>query len=157
MSACDLVDEKGTWTAALEAEERQRLGPLKAHLEGLEAGRRRTPEEINAVLVSALQAEITLLRMTRVFPRACASRRMNVMDALAHGPTAELGWQLYRCWRALGVSEGTQKVILRDVFTVVGAETANYRKELFRATLATADKGTGPEVHNSLAAEGSGK
>lgn len=140
----------------LESEERQRLDALRAHVEALEAEERPTPAQVNNLLVSALQAHSTLFRMSRVFPHASASRRVNAMEALDHVPTAALACQLHRCWGALGVTAATQKLILLKALTTVGTETAEYRKEFFADVRPFDRKHADPTAHEGLSAEGSG-
>lgn len=126
-------------------------------MKGLRAEERPRREQINALLVSVLQAQATLLRMSRVFPDLSASRRMSAVAALDHGLTVALARQLHRSWRALGVTVSTQKVILRDALLTVGKQTTTRRKELFLGVQSLVRKGIDPKAHQSLAAEGLGQ
>lgn len=141
----------------LEAEERARLQALTARIDALVAEQRPTPGQIDELLVSALQAQATLGRSTRLFPLSSDSRRIDKARALAHGPTTALGGQLYRCWSALGVTAATQRVLLEKVLLSVGTETSKARAGLFPHLGVKWRKGIHAETHAAFAAEGTGQ
>lgn len=149
--------ERVLWVATLETEERERLQSLKASMGGLEREGAPAPEQINALLVSAFEAQTTLLRMSRVFPARSDNRRLDLEKALKHRPTMELAWQLYRCWRALGVTAATQKLILRDALLAASTKTASIRSRLFVNLQKNWKRGIDRNAHAGFAAEGSGQ
>ena len=151
------AEERTLWTAVLEAEENERLKPLRANMKALESGETLTPNQINGLLVSAVQAQITLLRMSRVFPEAAANRRVDVTSAVRHGPTMELASELRLHWSALGVTDSTLKLFLRRAIAFVGSYTRRDREQVFADTKTNFRYGVEPEAKNALAAEGAGK
>lgn len=106
------AEERDSWLGVLEAEERRRLEVLNASLRAYEA--EPSPEQVNDLLVSALQAQATLTRMSRVFPLGNTHRLVDPGNVLSHSPTLALVCQLRRCWTALGVTDSTLSTILRD-------------------------------------------
>ena len=146
-----------SWTSVLEAEENERLKSLRANMKALESGETLTPNQINSLLISAVQGQVTLFRMSRVFPETTANRRVNLTSAVRHGPTLELACQLHRCWRALGVTDSTLKLFLRHAFSFAGAWTLHAREELFSSVKPNVRTGVDPKAQDALAAEGSCK
>lgn len=140
----------------LEAEELERLDSLKARISEFGADETRTPSQINALLVAGLQAQITLMRMSRVFPRRASSRTVDVASALAHRPTAGLARELYHCWKALGLTKTTLKDILTQVVSAIGKQTLTARGGLFVDLQPGVWRGVDPKAGMSLMAEGSG-
>lgn len=151
------AEEKKLWIATLEAEERARLSSLRASTEELKGEEVLLPRQVNALLVAALQAELTLMRMSRVFPSISSSRCTDVSSALGHGPTAVLASRLHHFWRALGVTQPTLKVLLREIALAVGEQTRMARMELFVGTVRNMRRGVDPKARSSLAAEGGGQ
>ncbi|PHJ15497.1 hypothetical protein CSUI_010692 [Cystoisospora suis] len=148
------ADERASWLAVLEAEELQRLDFLSATVDAFETEERPTSEKASDLLVSVLQAETAVLRMSRVFPSGTRRRGMNTLEALGHAPTAALASLLGRCWRALGVSDFAQKNLIRSALSGVGAESAAHRKSLFAGVQQRRRSGIDPKAPGSLAAEG---
>lgn len=144
------------WMATLEEEERDRLDSLKASISVFETKKTPEPQQINALLVSALQAQVTLMRMSRVFPNHSLSRSTHVSSALSHEPTAALACELHHCWKTLGVSGPTLEVFLRDAVFAIGEQTRRARGKLF-ANLLPRKRGADLKAHTYLAAEGSGQ
>lgn len=142
--------------AALEAEEYERLESLRASINALELKETPTRYQFNAVLVSALQGQITLWRMSRVFPAPSGGKRVDISLALRHGPTLELAWRLRHCWRALGVTDGTLEVLLQQALIAVRASTRDIRAELFSEVSPHLQRGIDPKARAALEAEGSG-
>lgn len=151
------AEERGLWTATLEEEEQHRRASLRAGINVLEAEEMPTPSQINALLASALQAQVTLMRMSRVFPSISSSRRTDVTNALGHGPTAALAGDLHRAWNVLGITGPTLIDLLRQVVFTVGTETQSARMDLFAAVIGSMRRGVDPKARASLAAEGSGQ
>lgn len=145
------------WLATLESEERDRVDSLRASIDAVAAAEMPTPDRVNALLVSALQAEVTLMRMSRVFPDAAATKRTDVAKALGHPPTAALAYELHRAWKALGVSDPTVAVLLRQVMRTVGEQTRSARVKFFVHLLPKLQRGVDPNAHKSFAAEGPGQ
>ena len=142
------------WTASLEAEERDRLESLRARINEFQTEERPTHRQINALLVSAVQAQITLMRMSRVFPKSSSTKYINLISAKSHGPTAALAFELHRCWKVLGVSEPTLKVLLRQAVTAVGKKTRSARLALFVDLKPGVRHGVDPEACMRFMAEG---
>lgn len=69
--------------------------------------------QISVLLVSALQAHATLMRMSRVFPATGCNRLVDPGSVLSHSLSLRLAQQLRRCWRALGVTDSALRVILK--------------------------------------------
>lgn len=90
----------------------QRLRSLDASMKAFSSEETPTSRQTNDLLVSALQAHATLMRMSRVFPAARACKRVDVGSALGHAPTRALAGQLRCCWTALGVTDSTLKAML---------------------------------------------
>ena len=151
------AEESKTWVAALEAEENERLESLLASINAFEAEETPTQSRVNALLVSALQGQLTLMRMSRVFPERKATKRLDVSRALRHRLTLELASRLHRCWRSLGLTGSTVKQLLREAFTAVGAQTRTARVKLFSDLIPTQGRGIDPKAHVALEAEGSGQ
>lgn len=144
------------WTPTLETEERERIRSLRVAMNALQSGDRPTSDQVDELLVSALQAQATLIRSTRLFPLLNDSRRLDKARALNHIPTTELACQLYRCWRMLGVAAATQKVLLREVFMTIGTTTGKARAQLFGGLTKNWKKGVDAKAHAGFAAEGPG-
>lgn len=151
------ADERPAWLATLEAEERQHLESLRESIGALAKEEKPRPRQINALLVSAIQAQVALMRMSRVFPDRASTRRTDVNRALGHGPTAALARELHRGWKALGVSDPTLEVLLRQVVLTIGDRTRTARANLFVDLVPDLRKGVDPGAHRSLAAEGAGQ
>ena len=151
------AEERNLWTATLELEERDRIGSLRASINALEAEEMPAPHQINALLVSALQAQATLMRMSRVFPNPSSSRLNDVTRALGHGPTVALASELGRAWKVLGMSDPALVVLLRQVICTVGEQTRRARAELFVNLIPNMRRGVDPQACTGLAAEGSGQ
>ena len=151
------AEEWVAWVASLEAEEQERLESLRASIDAFESEETPTHSHLNAVLVSALQGQATLLRASRVFPERAASKRVDMSRALRHGPTVMLACQLLRCWSVLGVTDSTLKNLLRQVFNAVGARSRIARGELFMDLVPHLRSGIDPKAQAAFAAEGSGQ
>lgn len=152
-----VADERRLWIRVLEAEERERLESMRASLSAFESQADPTAEHIDALLVAALQGQLTLFRMSRVFPKLGASKCVDVSRALRHGPTAALACQLRRCWGALGVTDATLKSLLREAVTAVGIQTRSARVKSFSVLIPNLQRGVDPNAHEALAAEGAGQ
>lgn len=127
---------------------------LSASLRQLEGEEAPTPAQINALLVAALQAQITLMRTSRVFPKRYLPKELDVTNALGHGPTAALACELYKSWKALGVTGHTLKsLLLQAVFTVTKL-TEKARSKLFEAVLPKVRHGIDPRARESFLEEG---
>lgn len=151
------AEERSLWMEVLEAEERARLHTLRARTDALVAEEHPAPAQIGDLLVSALQSQTTLARLTRLFPLSTDSARIDKARALDHAPTTELACQLRRCWSALGVTATTQKVILREALLAVGTSTARVRARFFGRLDRALWKESGLKPHEGFAAEGSGQ
>lgn len=151
------AEERNLWTAVLEAEERGRLESLRARMKTLEAKESLTRYQVNALLVSAIQGQVTLLRMSRVFPERAATRLLSLSSAVRHSPTVSLAGQLYRCWRALGVTDPTLEALLRHAVSDAGNRTWKHREDLFSNLTPKLRRGVDPKAHAALEAEGSGQ
>lgn len=143
--------------ATLEAEEHDRLLSLRASMIAFEAEGTPTRPQLNALLVSALQAQVTLMRMSRVFPNLTSSKRTDVTVALSHGPTAALARELHRVWHVFGLTDPTLRDLLRHSVFAVGELTRRSRSKLFPALIPKLRKGVDPNVLPGLAAEGPGQ
>ena len=141
----------------MEKEEREKLESLREGMKALESGETLTPNQINALLISAVQGQITLLRMSRVFPDPSLSRRVDLTRAVRHGPTMELASELRLHWSALGVTDFTLKCLLRRAIAFVGSYTRRDREQVFAGMKPNFRSGVEPEAKNALAAEGAGK
>lgn len=106
-------EEKSSWLILLEAEERQRLQSLSASLDAFGSQRQPTPAQVNDLLVSALQGQTTLMRMSRVFPAFKANRLLDAEEVLHHPLTCALAGHLRRSWTLLGVKDSAVGVLLR--------------------------------------------
>lgn len=149
--------ERKLWISVLEAEERERLRSLRASASAFESQAAPTAEHMNALLVAALQGQLTLFRMSRVFPQSGASKSVDVSRAALHGPTAALARRLRQCWGSLGVTDSTLKLLLRDAVTAVGIQSRMARVKLFLDLIPHLRRGVNPRTHEALAAEGSGQ
>ncbi|PHJ18803.1 hypothetical protein CSUI_007370, partial [Cystoisospora suis] len=123
--------ERMSWLRILEAEERDRLESLRASMDALKTESTPTSVRVNALLVSALQAQITLMKISRVFPDHAVSRRVDPTRALRHGATVALASELRRCWDFLGVTERTLKGLLWLSLNAISRQTLPDRQELF--------------------------
>lgn len=150
------VEERGSWIATMEAEERDRLDSLRARISEFEAGETTTPHQVNALLISALQAQITLMRMSRVFPDHSFGKLTDVTSALAHSPTAALACELYYCWKVLGVAAATLKSLLFEVLLRLGKQTRKARWKLFVDVKPNFRRGVDAKALISFIEEGSG-
>lgn len=150
------ADERNSWTATLEAEEHERLRSLRASMAVFEAGPL-TRFRVNELLVLALQGQVTLLRMSRVFQDRTAAKRIDLCRAVGHGPTLALAGELRRCWKALGVSDTTLKVLLRLAVVTIGTQTRETRVALFLDLRPRVMRGVDAKAGEALAAEGSGQ
>lgn len=151
------ADERKLWLEVLEAEERERLRSLRANMSALAANEAPTRYHINALLVSALQAQVTLFRMSRVFPDLSFGRRLNRVRALRHEPTVLLAGQLRRCWRELGLTDATLRALLSLAVKAAGTRTASRRELLFSELVPGLRRGVDPNAQRALAAEGAGQ
>lgn len=116
-----------------------------------------TRSQTNTLLVSALQGQVTLMKMSRVFHDPSSSRRVSPNRALRHGATAALACELRRCWRILGVTDSTLKLLLRQAITAVGSYTRDVRARLVTELMPSAGQRTDAKADAALVAEGSGK
>lgn len=117
--ACLLLtaDERRLWLTTLEGEERQRLESLNASMTVVESEKHPTAQQVSDLLVAALQAQTTLMRMSRVFPAASAGRLVDAGSVLSHPLSLALAVQLRRCWAVLGVTDSALSVILQASLT----------------------------------------
>ncbi|PHJ18995.1 hypothetical protein CSUI_007176, partial [Cystoisospora suis] len=125
------ANEKGLWASVLQTEERERLQSLQASMQAFEKGVAPTPRQVNALLVAALQAQFTLMRMSLVHRDALGSGRLDLTWALLHRPTVELACDLRRCWEMLGVPDSTLKPLLQEAVISIGCFTGVIREKLF--------------------------
>ena len=145
------------WISVLEKEEHERVKSLRASLNGFQSQATPTPYQINALLVSALQGQVTLLRTSRLFPELNESKIVAVSRALRHGPTAVLARELRHCWRVLGVTDSTLRILLRTAVKAVGAATRKARVQFFIDLPPIPRSQQDPKVHVAFEAEGSGQ
>lgn len=150
------VEEKPLWTASLEEEENERLQSLSACINDI-SRESPTPDQLNALLVAALQGQMTLIRASRVFPDRSSSKRLNVTHALAHGPTAELARRLHHAWQVVGVSDLTLKAILQQAVFAIGTQTREARTALIAEVIPCLRRGVDPKAQAAFAAEGRGQ
>lgn len=150
------VEEKHVWLTAMEAEANDKLACLTASMSALDP-QKPTSEQLNDVLSSAFQGQLTLMRMSRVFPDRRAVRRVQVSQAMAHPPTAALARRLHHCWKVLGVTEFTLKAILRKVVFTVGRQTWTVRERVYVDRARRSPQEQASQTHEVLAAEGSGQ
>lgn len=157
VGAClSTVGERKSWIAVLEAEERERLESLRASSTPFRTGDKPTPLQVNALLIAALQGQLTLLRVSRVFPQLSASKCMDISRALRHEPTVALACQLHHCWRVLGVGDSTVTRLLHQAVMTVGTRTWNAREALYSDPARQPPEESGSKAHAVFAAEGSG-
>lgn len=149
-------EERRLWLATVEAEEQDRLRSLTAGTDALAAEKALVPHRVNALLVSALQAQFTLMKVSRVFPGPMSTKCMDVQKASGHGATASLAHGLHRAWNTLGVAGPTLEALLRRVVLTVSEQTRTARARLFIGVQPSMSRGVDPEARTSLAAEGSG-
>lgn len=151
------AEERKLWTEALEAEEDERLQSLEASMQALLAQERPTSEQVGRVLVSALQAQTTLIRSTRIFPLLADCNRIDKSQALKHRQTAKLACELHRCWGALGVTVTTREFILRKALLTVGTMTWKARADLSVRLDRKKRTGIDAGAHAAFVAEGTGQ
>lgn len=157
VSVLSTAEEWHTWIETLEAEEHERLESLRARTSALGAEETPAPNHIRALLTSALQAQVTLMRMSRVFPDHSSSKLIDVTSALGHGPTVALACELRRCWAVLGVTGRTLETLLQRVVLAIGRVTHKARLELFTGLIPKMRRGVDFRARTGLAAEGSGQ
>lgn len=122
-----------------------------------EAAESPTRCQINALLVSALQAHVTLFRMSRVFSERAATKHLSLTLAVRHSPTVALACELRRCWSALGVADSTLKAFLQLAVVTIGSQTRTTRVKFFLDLMSHVRRGIDPKAQKALAAEGSGE
>ncbi|PHJ20751.1 hypothetical protein CSUI_005411 [Cystoisospora suis] len=155
LSRTATAGERMSWLRILEAEERDRLESLRASMDALKTESTPTSVRVNALLASALQAQITLMKMSRVFPDHAVSRRVDPTRALRHGATVALASELRRCWEFLGVTERTLKDLLWLALNAISRRTLLDRQELFPDTgRKPRHKEPQPKPEEALVAEG---
>lgn len=145
------------WVKSLEAEENDRLESLNASISAFEAAKTPTTDQVNALLISAFLGQLTLMRVSRVFPDRCSGKGTNVSLGLSHAPTALLSRRLHHCWKALGVTHFTLRALLQQAVFTAGAQTRNSRTGLFMNLIPYLRRGVDPKAQVAFAAEGSGQ
>ncbi|PHJ22975.1 hypothetical protein CSUI_003173, partial [Cystoisospora suis] len=155
LSRIATAKERKSWIDLLEAEEIERLRSLRASMNAIGAEGVPTSSQINALVVSALQGQVTLMKMSRVFYDPALNRRMSLTRALRHSTTVALACELRRSWRILGVTDATLKLLLRHAVTALGSYTRDARARLFTDPIPSLRQGTDAKAHAALVAEGS--
>lgn len=110
-------------------------------------------ELASSLVASAVSAQFTLFRLTRVFSQKVESKRLDAAKALRHGPTANLVWQLHRCWKVLGLSSRTVFFFLRECAWSIGGVTMTGRWELV-SRLEPVTTGVDPAALSAFVEEG---
>ncbi|PHJ16321.1 hypothetical protein CSUI_009864, partial [Cystoisospora suis] len=146
--------EKASWMEALELEESQRLQALKTTMDACEAAKYPSSGQLDALLIEVIKGQLTLMRATRVFPSSSLGRQLDKSAALTHSPTAALACRLRRCWKALGVTPLTQKVLLRTAIRVTSFRTRDVRAALFSGLTPRLRRERDPQAGAAFNAEG---
>lgn len=159
MFPCDgTARERKAWLISVTHEENQRLKALRAAVKALESEKTPDLNQINQVLVTAFQGEITLMRASRVFHARSTGKRINLTQAMVHLPTVALAQTLHQFWRSVGVSESTLEILLRHVVHSIGAATRSTRASLVLGVDADVRWGKlDPHALEAFVAEGSGE
>ncbi|PHJ20707.1 hypothetical protein CSUI_005456, partial [Cystoisospora suis] len=147
------ADETRLWLEVLEAEERKRLESLRVGMSAFDAGVPPTWSQVNALLVSATQGQITLMRMSRVLSDHGVSKRLSLSRVAKHTPTVALARELRRGWGALGLTRPTLQALLRQAVVTVGEQTRASRVKLFWDLMPGGASRIDPKAHKALAAE----
>ncbi|PHJ22976.1 hypothetical protein CSUI_003174, partial [Cystoisospora suis] len=148
------AEERASWTEVLEAEERERLTLLRSCVDAFEVEGTPTRSQVNDLLVLAIQGQVALMRMSRVFPEHALKRSLSLTHAAYHSPTMALACELRRCWRILGVKNSTLKIVLRHAIAAAGKRTWDIRENLFLGLVPNLRRGIDPKAREALAAEG---
>ncbi|PHJ16816.1 hypothetical protein CSUI_009367 [Cystoisospora suis] len=146
-------EEVTLWTEVLEAEEQAKLASLRSRRTAFETGEMRTPSETRALLAAAVEAQFTLMKMSRIFRDRAGHKRVNLREASSHIPTLALAGELSRSWKALGVTEPTLKILLPLIVITLGTNTRPERAAVFRLLKPRVTKGVDPPAQRALVAE----
>ncbi|PHJ14820.1 hypothetical protein CSUI_011370, partial [Cystoisospora suis] len=148
------AEEERMWTAMLEEEEGDRSRALRSAMDAVEKEETPTERQLSALLVSMLQADVTLMRMSRVFPDPLSRTMTSATNGLRHSPTCELASQLHRAWQTLGITKPTVVAVVQHVVSAVGKLTARERVVLFKGVIPDHLRGTDLPALASFTAEG---